>query len=121
MQAASREQRDREDLRYVLVGRSVGGGWKTAARAYKTKGHRVIAMPLCSTGLAPPAFTAPCRNQTSDCAPLRGKRCARRFFEEIRRYADVAGAAAHDCVAVLTKPSNRPADDPPFQRAQGAA
>src|SRR5262249_55163377 len=25
-------------------------------------------MPPCSTGLAPPAFTAPCRNQTSDCA-----------------------------------------------------
>src|SRR3954469_4332227 len=23
-------------------------------------------MPSCSTGLAPPAFTAPCRNQTSD-------------------------------------------------------
>jgi hypothetical protein len=34
--------------------------------AGKTKGHRVIAMPPCSTGLAPPAFTAPCRNQTSD-------------------------------------------------------
>ena len=43
---------------------------------YKTKGHRVIAMPLCSTGLAPPAFTAPCRNQTSDGARRRGKRRA---------------------------------------------
>ena len=28
-------------------------------------------MPLCSTGLAPPAFTAPCRNQTDDCTPLK--------------------------------------------------
>jgi len=27
-------------------------------------------MPLCSTGLAPPAFTAPCRNQTDDVPPL---------------------------------------------------
>src|SRR4029077_19931642 len=34
--------------------------------AVQTKGHRVIAMPPCSTGLAPPAFTAPCRNQTSE-------------------------------------------------------
>src|SRR5215207_265265 len=33
---------------------------------YKTKGHRVIAMPPCSIGLAPPAFTAPCRNQTNE-------------------------------------------------------
>src|SRR5215510_14370025 len=44
---------------------------------YKTKGHRVIAMPPCFTGLAPPAFTAPCRNQTSDCAAYRGKGRAR--------------------------------------------
>ena len=35
-------------------------------REYKTKGHRGIAMPSCSIGLAPPAFTAPCRNQTDD-------------------------------------------------------
>src|SRR5262245_65155441 len=44
---------------------------------YKTKGHRVIAMPPCSTDLAPPAFTAPCRNQISDCAPPNRKRRAR--------------------------------------------
>ena len=40
---------------------------------YKTKGHRVIAMPPCSTGLAPPAFTAPCRNQTSERTGLNRK------------------------------------------------
>jgi hypothetical protein len=51
-------------------------GHCAASCAQKTKGHRVIAMPPCSTGLAPPAFTAPCRNQTSDCIPLQGKRCA---------------------------------------------
>ncbi len=42
---------------------------KSVAR--KTKGHRVIAVPPCSTDLAPPAFTAPCRNQTSDLSLLR--------------------------------------------------
>jgi hypothetical protein len=47
-----------------------GGG---KSYQYKTKGHRVIAMPLCLTGLAPPAFTAPCRNQTSDLPLLRAR------------------------------------------------
>ena len=50
-------------LRIEREGRCGGKSYQ-----YKTKGHRVIAMPLCSTDLAPPAFTAPCRNQISDCA-----------------------------------------------------
>ena len=36
-------------------------------------------MPLCLTDLAPPAFTAPCRNQISEPASLKGKRCASRI------------------------------------------
>jgi len=48
--------------------------------AGKTKGHRVIAMPLCSTGLAPPAFTAPCRNQTSEPAPTIASGMPGAFF-----------------------------------------
>jgi hypothetical protein len=35
---------------------------------YKTKGHRVIAMPLCPLVWLPQQFTAPCRNQTGDSA-----------------------------------------------------
>ena len=52
----------------------------------KTKGHRVIAVPLCSTGLAPPAFTAPCRNQTGDSQSDNGKQCARRVIVKIRSF-----------------------------------
>ncbi len=48
---------------------------------YKTKGHRNYAVPLASIGLAPPAFTAPCRNQTDDALP-RGKRRAASFPQE---------------------------------------
>ena len=32
----------------------------------KQKGTAIIAVPPCSIGLAPPAFTAPCRNQTDE-------------------------------------------------------
>jgi hypothetical protein len=46
---------------------------------YKTKGHRIIAVPFCLTGLAPPAFTAPCRNQTSDL-PLLEATCVPACF-----------------------------------------
>src|SRR5262249_57998269 len=59
--------------------REGGSAFAAHLTPYKTKGHRVIAMPPCSAGLAPPAFTAPCRNQTSDCARLRGKRRACAF------------------------------------------
>src|SRR5262249_36610738 len=53
------------------------------SNAYKTKGHRVIAMPLCLTDLAPPAFTAPCRNQTSDCRTMkRQATCPVLFLEK---------------------------------------
>jgi hypothetical protein len=54
--------------------------------AVQTKGHRVIAMPLCSTGLAPPAFTAPCRNQTGDSPADNRKRCARSIACNIKRF-----------------------------------
>ena len=63
---------------------------------YKTKGHRVIAMPPCSTGLAPPAFTAPCRNQTSEPVPLKGKRHARLFCFENRMIPWGEGRAGPD-------------------------
>src|SRR6185295_13960780 len=71
------------DSRRLRQGR--GAGHACSQRRiyqYKTKGHRVIAMPPCSTGLAPPAFTAPCRNQTSEPAPIKGKRCTCLFFFE---------------------------------------
>src|SRR6185295_1810627 len=51
----------------VSADRARGSLWREILPV-QTKGHRVIAMPLCSTDLAPPAFTAPCRNQISDCA-----------------------------------------------------
>src|SRR5947209_7628567 len=46
--------------------------WREILWPYKAKRHRVIAMPSCLTDLAPPAFTAPCRNQIGDDAdPIR--------------------------------------------------
>ena len=55
-------------------------------RVYKTKGHRGIAMPLCSTDLAPPAFTAPCRNQTGDCRVQCAKGVPGSIAEKCRRF-----------------------------------
>jgi len=46
-------------------------------KLYKQKGTALCGAPL-HTGLAPPAFTAPCRNQTSVATPNRNRH-ARRF------------------------------------------
>jgi len=59
-----------------------GVGGMESKWAEKTKGHRVIAMPLCLADLAPPAFTAPCRNQINELASLKGKRRASRVSSE---------------------------------------
>src|SRR5712692_5614043 len=67
-------------------------------------------MPLCSTGLAPPAFTAPCRNQTSDADPLMSNGHAACFLRIMESPARGWPAAAHDLVASLTKVSTRPAE-----------
>src|SRR5436190_24127339 len=56
------------------------GGWAErqlsvwrALTHVQTKGHRIDAVPPCSTDLAPPAFTAPCRNQIGACTPPKGQ------------------------------------------------
>jgi hypothetical protein len=47
-------------------------------------------MPLSLVDLAPPAFTAPCRNQINEPDTLKGKRYAARFIPETGRIG-VAG------------------------------
>jgi hypothetical protein len=51
-------------------------------RGVQTKGHRVIAIPLCPADLAPPAFTAPCRNQINEPASRKGKWHAYPIYSE---------------------------------------
>src|SRR6266702_2001658 len=58
------------------------------ASGEKQKGT-AYAMPFRTTGLAPPAFTAPCRNQTGDCTHVRKRHAAekpqnRRVFVDAR-------------------------------------
>ena len=62
------------------AGAEIGRAYGKRVWREKTKGPRVIAVPFCLTGLAPPAFTAPCRNQTGDCAGTNRKAHARDVF-----------------------------------------
>ena len=62
----------------------------------------MIAVPLCSTGLAPPAFTAPCRNQTGDSYSDNGKQCARTMSLEISSFCGRAMRTAYEIVGSLT-------------------
>jgi hypothetical protein len=59
----------------------------------------VIAMPFCLVGLAPPAFTAPCRNQTNEPAALKGKRYAGWF---IRKTGGSVGLASGGLTTLAT-------------------
>jgi hypothetical protein len=58
-----------------------GGSW-----AVQTKGHRVITMPLRLVDLAPPAFTAPCRNQIGELWRSQSQRVYRDVSKEIGRF-----------------------------------
>src|SRR5919201_1429449 len=77
-----------------------------AGSAYKTKGHRVIAMPFCSTGLAPPAFTAPCRNQTGDSVMTMARRVPACDCEKASVSAAQLASIANEFVVPLTKLSD---------------
>src|SRR5262245_38890833 len=79
---------------------------------YKTKGHRVIAMPLCLTDLAPPAFTAPCRNQINERCHLLSQGTYRLFSSENRVFRWLWRAGSDDFVARLTVLSRRLAGCP---------
>src|SRR3954471_20976067 len=73
--------------------------------AGKTKGHRVIAMPLCLTDLAPPAFTALCRNQISEPDRVQGKRRARLIAVKSVKSRAVRQLATANFVVGVTDPS----------------
>ena len=62
----------------------------------------MIAVPFCFTGLAPPAFTAPCRNQTGDFAQANGKCCALLFCSKNGEIEAGAVSSSDDFVAPLT-------------------
>jgi hypothetical protein len=51
---------------------------------YKTKGHRVIAMPPCPLAWLPQQIAAPRRNQTNDSLEISGKACAARKIQKKR-------------------------------------
>jgi hypothetical protein len=51
------------------------------SRDEKQKGITLLRCPLASANLAPPAFTAPCRNQVSDFDHRKGNERTSRFFE----------------------------------------
>src|SRR5262249_16686764 len=86
---------------------------------YKTKGHRVIAMPLCLADPAPPAFTAPCRNQISDFGACKGKRCTRRICGEIAHFARRARGARDGFVDPVTDLSRMRGAGPSDRGAEG--
>jgi hypothetical protein len=59
---------------------------QTETKLYKQKGTAMCGAPL-HTGLAPPAFTAPCRNQTS-VATIQSQSACPLFLSCFRGYPD---------------------------------